>query len=475
MTRNIAKNLIPVFTLTAAANAAIVDLADFADNAAKGDTVRLVSRSSLRIDEPIALELEGATLLVSAKDGVSFGPNGSIAVSGVGARVVVDADADADGTGSVDCGEGHACISVAGKNANAKIFAAGEAVQAVAAAKDGASARVYANVYSSAGLAAVASRVNSSAAPATGWSFALAKDVDVSETEIEPMRGVLSADGKSRTGFSGAFDGRGHRISGLALRNPSEENVGLFGLTSNATIERVAVVDAEVFGWAGVGALVGYLGAGSVVRECFSTGRVVGNYQVGGLVGESYRSGLEDAHSLAKVSGTRFVGGVVGFVGLKSSAKRILAAGTADGDEIVGTVVGRNRFGSVSGARSAESGDGVGSCLQGECDVLAVGESGLADRANFPGWDFGGVWTMTATRPELSVFGAAEREAVKQVAKRGADGEASGDDRWETVPAGMHRMIVRDAAGKVVGTKAVQPGQRILRALFDGKSVQFSK
>ena len=130
----------------AAANAAVVDLADFAGNAAKGDTVRLASRSYLRIDEPVVLELADATLLVSAKDGVSFGPNGSIAVSGANARIVVDADADADGTGSVDCGEGRACISVAGKNANAKIYAAGESVQAVASAKDGASARVYSNV-----------------------------------------------------------------------------------------------------------------------------------------------------------------------------------------------------------------------------------------------------------------------------------------------------------------------------------------
>ncbi|MBP5285068.1 MAG: hypothetical protein ILO34_03025 [Kiritimatiellae bacterium] len=467
------KSLIPVFALAAAASAAVVDLANFNGTTAKGDTVRVSSSSVLRIDEAIALNLPEATLLVSAKDGVVFGSNGSISLSGNSARLVLDADADADGKGSVACDAGRACVSVAGKGAIAKIFAAGDLSESVATAGNGASARVYSNLYSAAELAATAARVNAENAPERGWAFALAKDVDMSETDFEPMRGALSADGKSRAGFSGAFDGRGHRVSGLSLRLPSEENVGLFGLTANATIERIAVVDAEVSGWAGVGALVGYLGAGSVVRECLSSGRVIGNYQVGGLVGEAYRAALSDVRSEAKVAGTRFVGGTVGFVGLKSSVERALSTGDVEGDEVVGAVAGRNRFGAISGARFRSSGDGVGSCLQGECEAVALGESALTDESNFPGWAFGKVWAMGAAHPELAAFGPVAKAANDSPRrKENSDSDA---DLWETVPEGMHWLIVRDASGKTVGKKAVQPGQRILRALFDGKSVRFAK
>lgn len=471
MKRVFAKILVSVSALSAICGAATFDYFNFSGVAAKGDTLKLSSASVLRIDEPIALDLPGVLFLISAKEGIHFGAEGSLSLSGAGARLVVDADSDADGNGSISCDASHPCFSVSGEGASAKIYTAGEGVQSIAAAREGGSARVYSNLYSAADLAAAAERVNSSQRPASGWSFALAKEIDLSGTEFEPFRGPLLPDGKSRSGFSGSFDGRGHRIDGLVLNIPSEENVGLFGLTANALIERVGVVDANISGWAGVGALVGYLGAGSEVRECFSTGSVVGNYQVGGLIGEAYRASISDSYSEATIAGTRFVGGVVGFLGLKASAERILNAGTVNGDEISGGVAGRNRFGRLSDSRSA--GKGVGSCLQGECDVAELSEGALTDKANFSSWDFSEVWKMGSFHPELAAFRSLSKPAKSRALQQ--KGTAAETDLWESVPEGMHRVIFRDAAGRPVGQKVVSPGQKIPRALLEGGSAKFAK
>jgi len=84
--------------------------------------------------------------------------------------------------------------------------------------------------------------------------------------------------------FTGSFDGRGHEIYGLSI-NRNEDNVGLFGYATNATIKNFGVLDVDIFGETRVGGLVGTVTPGIEISQTYATGDVRGSDLVGGLIG----------------------------------------------------------------------------------------------------------------------------------------------------------------------------------------------
>lgn len=63
------------------------------------------------------------------------------------------------------------------------------------------------------------------------------------------------------------------------------------------------------------GGLVGYNTDGyAEITDCYSTGKVSGTSNIGGLVGTSYGK-ISNSYSIAKTEGTSSVGGVVGYLG----------------------------------------------------------------------------------------------------------------------------------------------------------------
>ncbi len=124
--------------------------------------------------------------------------------------------------------------------------------------------------------------------------------------------------------FSGTFDGNSQVVSNLSIVGASY--LGLFGeLGSGAEIKRVGLVGVSITGSGEyVGALVGSNGAwnteGGTVTQCYSTGSVSGTSYVGGLVGGNGRCSLwgcfggivTESLSPASVRGQTAVGGLVG-------------------------------------------------------------------------------------------------------------------------------------------------------------------
>lgn len=104
------------------------------------------------------------------------------------------------------------------------------------------------------------------------------------------------------TAFAGTFDGNGHKITHFT-------NGGLFGV-NHGSIKNLGLENFTVSGSAFVGGLVGYNGYS--ISNCYSTGAVSGTYDVGGLVG--YNDGsISDCCSTGMVTGTSNVGGLVGY------------------------------------------------------------------------------------------------------------------------------------------------------------------
>ncbi len=125
--------------------------------------------------------------------------------------------------------------------------------------------------------------------------FILTADIDLSGYTFK--QAVIASDtgpniwGFQGTVFSGSFDGNGHKISNLTVTGGAY--LALFGMVaSQGKVSNLGIVDVNVVGTGkvheNIGGLVG-ANSGSVVN-CYSTGSVTGEGNVGGLV--RYKSGV---------------------------------------------------------------------------------------------------------------------------------------------------------------------------------------
>jgi hypothetical protein len=110
--------------------------------------------------------------------------------------------------------------------------------------------------------------------------------------------------------FAGVFDGNNHIISHLTISGDSD--LGLFGeLGPGAIISNLALEEVDINGTGNnVGGLAG-ANEGSITN-CYITGSVRGDDNVGGLVGYNYLGTITTSYSTSSVSGDRDIGGLVG-------------------------------------------------------------------------------------------------------------------------------------------------------------------
>ena len=111
--------------------------------------------------------------------------------------------------------------------------------------------------------------------------------------------------------FTGSLDGQGYEIRDLCINRPDEDGVGLFGCAGGGeVVENLGVVNAEVTGRSYVGGLVGWQHYGTVSNS-YSTGSVIGDEQIGGLVGGSWGV-VSNSYLTGSVIGNEHVGGLLG-------------------------------------------------------------------------------------------------------------------------------------------------------------------
>lgn len=113
------------------------------------------------------------------------------------------------------------------------------------------------------------------------------------------------------------FNGNGYTISNLALKNPGQENQGLFGLVGdNTTIKNLTVSGASVEGDNNVGALIGQTsGSNIIIDHCFVSGGVLqGEENTGSIIGLCGNGTTirNCGATPSTITGTKYVGGFVG-------------------------------------------------------------------------------------------------------------------------------------------------------------------
>ncbi len=163
-------------------------------------------------------------------------------------------------------------------------------------------------------LIRTAEQMNAIGVSQSDWDkhFQLRADIDLIEYPGTSYN--IIGTGTVNEAFTGVFDGNDHTISNLSLDSTRQNYTGLFGYVTGEVMN-LGLINPEVFSQgSNVGALAGYLFAGTI-SNCYVEGaNVFGDNYVGGLVG--FCSGrLNRSYSTGSVMGNRYVGGLIGSVG----------------------------------------------------------------------------------------------------------------------------------------------------------------
>jgi hypothetical protein len=180
--------------------------------------------------------------------------------------------------------------------------------------------------------------------------------------------------GNENIKFTGSYDGNGFVISNLTIRRPEQKWIGLFGFTRGSEMTDLVIHNVNISGEIFVGGLVGKM-ENSTVSNCKVDGTISGNWNIGGLVGEStdmsiiqnsytnvsvhcnnrnagglvgthvWGSIVRDSYAVGTVNGSGSLGGLVGDH-YNCSINNCFATGNISGSDLLGGLVGNNSGGS---------------------------------------------------------------------------------------------------------------------------------
>ena len=168
--------------------------------------------------------------------------------------------------------------------------------------------------------------------------------------------------------FTGTFDGNGFEIRNFTYQS-SQDRIGLFeSLERPGELRNVIMIDPaiECPQSVTVGALVAGLGEG-VIRNCkVLGGSIVGEWGVGGFVGQTWAGSdtpvnIINCHVTSDVFGNRDVGGIVG-----SNFGRVYncsSSGQVTGSRHIGGLVGSNSYSAPWSTAKGEIVNSYSNCL----------------------------------------------------------------------------------------------------------------
>lgn len=174
----------------------------------------------------------------------------------------------------------------------------------------------------------------------TGVYFKMMADIDLEEfiADNYPSQGWLPI-GNSSTPFKGVFDGNGKKITHLTINRPSTDYVGFFAYTNGATIKSLTIEEAEVKGGNYSAVLAGKL-AGGNVSNITITGNVEGKQYTAILSGSGIASPAINTINLeGNVNGTNNCGMLLGYVS-GGAISNVKAKGEIDGTNYLGGISG---------------------------------------------------------------------------------------------------------------------------------------
>ena len=191
-----------------------------------------------------------------------------------------------------------------------------------------------------------------------GAAYVLTQSIDAVKTagstygvDFEPIGKRVEHHDLSEA-FWGQFDGQGHTIAGLTIKQEHQPDVGLFGaVTWDAEIRNVHLIDVNIevteYRARQIGGLVGYC-AGHVENSSVQ-GSVSGHGRVGGLIGKltgrNLGGSVSNSYTHGAVDGSSSVGGLVGSVqrdaSISESFSTSFVHASSSGGGLVGSLAGK--------------------------------------------------------------------------------------------------------------------------------------
>jgi len=246
--------------------------------------------------------------------------------------------------------------------------------------------------------------------------YELINNIDASDTVNWNSGAGFIPIGNFTTKFSGSFDGKGYRVTGLYVKR-SVDNNGLFGyVSSSGVVKNLGMVDGRIEAIGSTlfnhGAIVGNnYGA---IQKCFAVGGYVkalnSGYNAGGIAGSNSGTitdcfagvavncpnkgaGLIGGHSTGTISNCYSIGVVTG-----------LAAnycGGLIGYTYSGSVI--NCFWDTETSGQTTSGGGTGKTT-----------AQMKQQATFANWDFNSIWSINegVSYPALLVFATGVMQTI---------------------------------------------------------------
>ena len=167
----------------------------------------------------------------------------------------------------------------------------------------------------------------------TSWVkyFKQTADIDASSSSNWNGGKGFSPIGTLANAFAGIYDGNGHTINGIYIKDASAFRIGLFGLFFGGIVKNLGVTNVNITGGNFVGGIVGGC-IGGAIDNCYSTGTVIGDTTVGGIVGGGYAASnalfnlpfsMTGCHSDCIVEGKSTAGGIIGETAGYSSPNNI--------------------------------------------------------------------------------------------------------------------------------------------------------
>jgi hypothetical protein len=229
--------------------------------------------------------------------------------------------------------------------------------------------------------------------------------------------------------FTGTFDGRGHKITGLYINRTAEQMIGLFQQPSGATIKNLGLEDGSITGntyvggFAGVltnssviqnvynknsvnatywyaGGIAGYMQSSSIIKDSYNAGDInvtAGQRTyVGGIASLAQQSTIQNCYNTGTISGTDSLAGITSAV-FMATAKNSYSTG-----KVFGTGTGTNGLIAANIAGTVtnlwwynQAGDGATSCGV-TCNISTTDtnfySSNQAVYKGTPAWDFTTTW-----------------------------------------------------------------------------------
>ena len=218
------------------------------------------------------------------------------------------------------------------------------------------------------------------------------------DIEAGPSRNWRAGEGFAPIAdFSGSLDGAGFQIFHLMVRSDALEDVGMFAQLRGGLLQQVVLVNAQLWGSANVGTLVGRNEGGRILNSGV-TGSLFSGQVAGGLVGINAGTIGGSAAQLTTEPGAQIAGGLVGRNLAVGSINTSYAGGRVSGAVRAGGLVADNQ-GSVTDSytKAFVTGKGLVAGLvannQGTVSrsYAAGSVSGTGQHGSFAGSSSGGI------------------------------------------------------------------------------------